>query len=68
MGLNLALLLAYLHGMDAELVRCLIDTPYPAYRLKSHLGFKRWQVRIALLRSARALPVFWDSVRLEHLS
>ena len=39
LGLNLALLLAHLDWVQAELLRYLIDRLYPSYRFEPHLGF-----------------------------
>ena len=68
LGLNLALLLAHLDWVHAELLRYLIDRLYPSYRFEPHLGFEFRQVCLALLRFIHGLPVSLYSVPLKHLS
>ena len=68
LGLNLALPLAHLDWVGAELLRYLIDCLDSSHRLKTHLGFEFRQVCVALLPFTHDLPVSLDSVPLNHLS
>ena len=68
LGLNLALPLAHLDWVYAELLRDLIDRLDSSHRLKAYLGFEFRQVCVALLRFIHGLPVSLHSVPLKLLS
>ena len=66
--LNLALPLARLGWVHAELLRDLIDCLDSSHRFKTYLGFKFRRVCVALPRFTHGLPVSMDSVPLKQLS